>query len=121
MNVGESVVLGRPDSALAASSGEKYVNLTPWNAYSKGVARRHATIRVDAGENDPTIILAGCGACNGTWVNGTEVRAQTEVHLQTGDILTFGTLRLHFTVDALEEKSASFSLKPVKEENFQKQ
>jgi serine protease Do len=60
------------------------------------VSRRHAVIRIEAGEK-PTFKIADLGSRNGTCVNGETISAETE--LLPGDTIELGTGGPKFTFD----------------------
>lgn len=68
------------------------VDLNKYEAYNKGVSRLHATIRIDPKKNK--VFIIDQGSANGTFVNGYEIPANSEVPLEHGDILTLGKFSL---------------------------
>lgn len=68
------------------------VDLNQYEAFNQGVSRLHATIRIDPQKNKVYIIDQG--SANGTFVNGYEIPANSEVPLNHGDVLTLGKFSL---------------------------
>ncbi len=66
------------------------IDLTPFDAYSQGVSRLHATLRV-SGER---IILVDLGSSNGTRLNNQKVQSHREYDLHHGDIVSLGRFKL---------------------------
>jgi hypothetical protein len=70
------------------------VDLNPFEAYDQGISRLHATIRyVPKSQN---YFVVDLGSANGTFVNGYEIPANSEVPIKHGDKVKFG--KLEFTV-----------------------
>jgi len=68
------------------------VDLNKYEAYHLGVSRLHATIRIDPQQNK--VFVIDQGSANGTFVNGYEIPANSEVPLNHGDVLTLGKFSL---------------------------
>lgn len=68
------------------------VDLNKYEAFNMGVSRLHVTIRIDPKKNK--VFLIDLGSANGTFVNGYEIPANSEVPLDHGDILTLGKFSL---------------------------
>ena len=68
------------------------VDLNKYEAYNMGVSRLHATIRLDPIKNK--VFVIDQGSANGTFVNGYEIPANSEVPLNHGDVLTLGKFSL---------------------------
>jgi pSer/pThr/pTyr-binding forkhead associated (FHA) protein len=68
------------------------VDLNQYEAYNHGVSRLHATIRIDPQKNK--VFVIDQGSANGTYVNGYEIPANSEVPLNHGDVLTLGKFSL---------------------------
>lgn len=70
------------------------VDLNPYDAYENGISRLHATIRYVP--KSQKYYVVDLGSANGTFVNGYEIPANSEVPIQHGDKIKFG--KLEFTV-----------------------
>jgi pSer/pThr/pTyr-binding forkhead associated (FHA) protein len=68
------------------------VDLNKYEAYNMGVSRLHATVRIDPVKNK--VFVIDLGSANGTFVNGYEIPANSEVPLNHGDVLTLGKFSL---------------------------
>jgi pSer/pThr/pTyr-binding forkhead associated (FHA) protein len=68
------------------------VDLNKYEAYNLGVSRLHATVRIDPQKNK--VFVIDQGSANGTFVNGYEIPANSEVPLNHGDVLTLGKFSL---------------------------
>jgi len=66
------------------------IDLTPFEAYSQGVSRLHATIQIN--KND--IFITDLGSSNGTWVNKNKLSPHENVPISHGDILVLGKLKI---------------------------
>ena len=71
------------------------VDLSPFDAYAKGVSRLHAALRIENGE----ISLMDLGSVNGTFINQTKIPPNMYRRLQPGDIISLGKLRLQIVVE----------------------
>ncbi|RMF46900.1 MAG: FHA domain-containing protein [Anaerolineae bacterium] len=71
------------------------VDLSPFDAYAKGVSRLHAALRVENGE----ISLMDLGSVNGTFINQTKIPPNMYRRLQPGDIISLGKLRLQLVIE----------------------
>ena len=85
--VGEAMVIGRSDSA---SGFAPEVDLTTFDAFSKGVSRKHALITV----KNQRLMLRDLNSTNGTRLNNAVCAPGEEYRLRHGDELMLGQLRL---------------------------
>ncbi len=70
------------------------VDLTPFDAYSQGVSRLHATLRVSGDR----IILVDLGSSNGTRLNNQKLQSHREYDLRHGDMVSLGRFKLQTLV-----------------------
>jgi len=70
------------------------VDLTPFDAYSQGVSRLHAALRVS--KNRVTIM--DLGSSNGTRVNGQKIVPHVDYPINHGDIIAFGKLKIQVII-----------------------
>ncbi len=66
------------------------IDLSPYQAYSSGVSRMHATIKSDGRR----VVIMDLGSANGTYVNGRRLTANIEQPLNHGDVLALGKLKI---------------------------
>lgn len=88
--VRDAMVIGRGD----VNSGYRpEVDLMPFDAFSKGVSRRHAIITI----KNNRLSLRDLNSTNGSRINGVPCEAGAEYRVRHGDELQFGQLRLQIT------------------------
>lgn len=85
--IDEQLTVGRAQDGL---SGKPDVDLSPYDAFNKGVSRWHALFKRD----DQMLSITDTGSSNGTWVNGERLRTGVPKVLSDGDTLWFGLLRV---------------------------
>jgi hypothetical protein len=71
------------------------VDLTAYNAYTNGVSRLHAAIKL---ENN-RIVVIDLGSSNGTYLNGTRLSPYIETPISHGDLVYLGKLKLQVLID----------------------
>jgi hypothetical protein len=72
------------------------VDLSPYKAFSLGVSRIHATIRVSGGN----VLITDNNSSNGTFVNNKKIPAFKPIPVKHKDIVTLGLFRIQFLVRA---------------------
>ncbi|MBK8020293.1 MAG: response regulator [Chloroflexi bacterium] len=91
VQVRDAMILGRGD----VNSGYfPEVDLTPFDAFSKGVSRRHAVITI----KNNRLSLRDLNSTNGTRINGVPCEPGAEKRLRHGDELQFGHLRMQMSL-----------------------
>lgn len=85
LDINGEVVLGRGDE------GNRSFDLTPYEAESSGVSRRHLLFRPTANN----LIIMDIGSTNGTTRNGRSIGFKTPYSLIDGDILSLGKLQFY--------------------------
>ena len=85
--VGDAMVLGRCDTA---SGFTPEVDLSPFDAFGKGVSRKHAIITV----KEQRLMLRDLNSTNGTRLNNAICTPGQEYRLRHGNELLLGQLRL---------------------------
>lgn len=70
------------------------VDLSDYEAYSQGVSRLHASIKVGVQK----ISIMDLGSSNGTRVNGQKIVPHVDYPLKNGDIIALGKLRFQLIV-----------------------
>jgi len=70
------------------------VDLAPFGAFSQGVSRLHALIKIIGQQ----VLIMDLGSSNGTRVNGQLIISQVEYPLNHGDMLTLGRMRLQVII-----------------------
>jgi len=68
------------------------VDLNDYEAFDMGISRLHATIRINSEKNK--IFVIDLGSANGSFVNGYEIPANSEVPLNHGDVLSLGKFNM---------------------------
>ena len=68
------------------------IDLTSHRAYEYGVSRLHAVLK----KKDGKVIIMDLGSSNGTYVDGTRLKPESEHTLSNGNILSFGKLKIQF-------------------------
>ena len=66
------------------------IDLTPYEAYSQGVSRLHATVKIQ----EAAIVITDLGSSNGTRVNQVKLPAHSEHTLKHGDIISLGRFKI---------------------------
>jgi hypothetical protein len=84
-NLSEEMHVGRSYPSTDLYEG---VDLSPYNAFEKGVSRKHATLRLK-GER---VYLVDNKSANGTFVNGKRIPPDEPYPLRNGDRVKLGTL-----------------------------
>lgn len=85
--VNETMTLGRGD----VQTGTKpEVDLTPFDAFAKGVSRKHAIITI----KDQRLMIQDLHSTNGTRLNNVLCKPGEEYRLRHGNEIMLGTLRL---------------------------
>ena len=87
VRVGESMTIGRGD---AQSGVNPEVDLTSFDAFTKGVSRRHALITVQ----NERLMIRDLNSTNGTRLNNVPCKPGEDYRLRHGNELMLGTLRL---------------------------
>jgi hypothetical protein len=70
------------------------VDLTPFEAYSQGVSRLHAAIKIA----NQRIVIMDLGSSNGTRVNGQKIVPNVDYPINNGDMLALGRLRIQMLI-----------------------
>ena len=87
VQVKDRMILGRAD---AVTGFTPEVDLTPCDAFGKGVSRKHSTIVM----RDDKLMLQDLYSTNGTRINEVVCAPPTEYRLRHGDEISLGRLRL---------------------------
>jgi CheY-like chemotaxis protein len=87
VRVGDTMVIGRGDNA---SGFTPEVDLTSFDAFAKGVSRKHALITI----KDQRLMVRDLNSTNGTRLNNVICKPGEEYRLRHGNELMFGTLRI---------------------------
>jgi hypothetical protein len=70
------------------------VDLTPYEAYSQGVSRLHAALKIV----NQRIVIMDLGSSNGTRVNGQKIVPNVDYPVNNGDMLALGRLRIQMLI-----------------------
>lgn len=90
VRVGDTMVIGRGDNA---SGFTPEVDLTSFDAFAKGVSRKHALITI----KDQRLMVRDLNSTNGTRLNNVICKPGEEYRLRHGNELMFGTLRIQIS------------------------
>jgi pSer/pThr/pTyr-binding forkhead associated (FHA) protein len=71
------------------------IDLSPYDAYTNGVSRLHATLRV---KGNQSISITDLGSSNGTHINKSKITPHKEHEISHGDIVMFGRLKIQALV-----------------------
>jgi pSer/pThr/pTyr-binding forkhead associated (FHA) protein len=66
------------------------VDLTPYEAYSQGVSRLHASLKLV----NQSLVITDLGSANGTRVNGQKIMPHIEYPLKHGDMVALGKFKI---------------------------
>jgi hypothetical protein len=66
------------------------IDLSPYEAYSRGVSRLHAALKVV----NKRVVIIDLGSSNGTRVNGQKIVPNVDYPLNNGDVIALGRLRI---------------------------
>jgi hypothetical protein len=87
-------LIGREEFTIGrVSQGQSIlpdIDLTPYEAYSQGVSRLHATIRLEEEE----ISIEDLGSSNGTRVNNQKINPHKHHQIAHGDVITLGRFKI---------------------------
>ena len=73
------------------------VDLSPYQAYARGVSRLHAVLKREASR----VFLMDLGSSNGTFVNGKRLNPNVDHALANGDVIALGKLKMQILLKAL--------------------
>lgn len=94
----DQLVIGRRSSAA-----EVDVDLTPYEAFEKGISRCHARIEVSGDR----VMLRDMHSINGTRLNGEKLTAEHVYELHDGDIIQLGMLLVRIFFVAVQTTDLS--------------
>ncbi len=72
------------------------VDLSPYQAYVRGVSRLHAVLKREASH----VFLMDLGSSNGTYVNGKRLTPNVDHALSNGDVVALGKLKIQILLKA---------------------
>jgi pSer/pThr/pTyr-binding forkhead associated (FHA) protein len=72
------------------------VDLSPYEAYAKGVSRLHSALKI----HNQRVVITDLGSSNGTRVNGQKIVPHVDYPLNHGDMIALGK----FTIQLLIRK-----------------
>jgi hypothetical protein len=70
------------------------VDLSPFDAFTLGVSRLHAALRIINGE----LVVTDLGSSNGTRVNGQKIVPHVDYPINHGDIIALGKLKIQVII-----------------------
>ncbi len=71
------------------------VDLSPFDAFTLGVSRLHAALRIVNGE----VVVTDLGSSNGTRVNGQKIVPHVDYPLNHGDIIALAKLKIQVLIN----------------------
>jgi len=71
------------------------VDLSSFDAYSNGVSRLHAAIKLI----NNRVVIVDLGSSNGTYLNGNRLSPYLETAVARGDIIHLGKLKIQILID----------------------
>lgn len=71
------------------------IDLSPYNAYSEGVSRLHALLKLENNQ----IIIKDLGSSNGTFINNIRLAPHEEKQVNHGDVINLGRLKIQILVN----------------------
>jgi len=71
------------------------VDLTPYEAYSQGVSRLHAALKIVY----KRVVVVDLGSSNGTRVNGEKIIPNVDFPIKQGDIIALGRLKFKLYIN----------------------
>jgi pSer/pThr/pTyr-binding forkhead associated (FHA) protein len=87
-------LIGRDEFTIGrVSEGQSIlpdIDLTPYEAYSQGVSRLHATIKI----MKDRVSVTDLGSSNGTRINQTKLSPNKEYKLNHGDVISLGKFKI---------------------------
>ena len=72
------------------------VDLSPYQAYTRGVSRLHAVLKREASH----VFLMDLGSSNGTFVNGKRLMPNVDHSVSNGDVVALGKLKIQILLKA---------------------
>ena len=72
------------------------IDLSPYQAYGRGVSRLHAVLKRDAHR----VFLMDLGSANGTYVNGKLLSPNVDHTISNGDVIALGKLKIQVLLKA---------------------
>lgn len=70
------------------------VDLSPYEAYSQGVSRLHAALKL----NNQRVFISDLGSSNGTRVNGQKIMSNVDYPLNHGDVVALGKFKIQVLI-----------------------
>jgi len=70
------------------------VDLSPYEAYSQGVSRLHAALKILV----KGVVIMDLGSSNGTRVNGQKIMPNVEYPINHGDVFALGKLKIQMLI-----------------------
>ena len=70
------------------------VDLSPYEAYSKGVSRLHAALKI----HNQRVVITDLGSSNGTRVNGQKIVPHVDYPLNHGDMIALGKFSIQILI-----------------------
>ncbi len=97
LSADREILVGRLDAAHGIFPE---LDMTADEGLEQGVSRRHARIYT----RDGTCFVEDLDSTNGTFLNGERITPYLPYAFHDGDVLTFGSLRLKFTIYSTDDE-----------------
>jgi pSer/pThr/pTyr-binding forkhead associated (FHA) protein len=70
------------------------IDLSPYDAYSEGVSRLHATLKI----LQHGVLISDLGSSNGTRINGQKIVPHIDYPINHGDVVALGKLKMQILI-----------------------
>lgn len=91
-------LVGRTEYTLGRiSKGQSIlpdIDLSTYDAYSQGVSRLHATLRI----KDNQLFIEDLGSSNGTRINNNKIISHNDQLIQHGDVIALGRFKIQMLI-----------------------
>lgn len=71
------------------------IDLSPFDAFTLGVSRLHAALKIVNGE----VVVTDLGSSNGTRINGQKIVPHVDYPLNHGDVIALGKLKIQVLIN----------------------
>lgn len=76
------------------------VDFSPYDAYTQGVSRLHASIQI----TQQRVVITDLGSSNGTRINGQKIMPHVNIPINHGDVISLGRLKVQVLIRIEGEK-----------------
>lgn len=107
VQVKDELVIGRSDPK---SNDPPDIDLEPFDAYQKGVSRRHATLVIQ----NNRLMIRDMGSSNGTYLNRRGLREGENYRIRHGDTITIGKLEMQVLFAVMPSSKEADKTQPTR-------